>query len=88
MNSQPDKQPARSSWSNAIDALEVHVQALLGNQVHHFQLVAQGGGLILRGSAHTYYAKQLAQQIVTAETDLPILANEIVVLGRSHRSFS
>jgi hypothetical protein len=36
-------------------------------------------GLILRGYAHAYDAKQLAQDAVMVATELPILANEIEV---------
>ena len=39
-------------------------------------------GLVLLGSAHTYYIKQLVQQAVMAATSEPILANEIEVVGR------
>ena len=45
----------------------------------HFQLVVRDQGLVLRGHAHTYYAKQLAQQAVMETTSLPIQANEIEV---------
>ena len=43
------------------------------------RLVVVDKGLILRGYAHTYYAKQLAQHWVMEATRLPILANEIEV---------
>ena len=59
--------------------LEAHIQSRLGGQVREFQLVVLDKGLILRGHAHTYYAKQLAQQGVMEATRLPILANEIEV---------
>jgi len=36
-------------------------------------------GLVLRGRAQTYYAKQLAQHAVVEAAGLPILANEIEV---------
>jgi hypothetical protein len=36
-------------------------------------------GLVLRGRAHTYDAKQLAQHAAMESTTLPILENEIVV---------
>jgi hypothetical protein len=41
--------------------------------------VIQDNGLILRGQAHTYFAKQLAQHAAMEVTELPILANEIEV---------
>jgi hypothetical protein len=36
-------------------------------------------GLVLEGCAHSYFAKQLAQQVVMTATTLPIAANEIEV---------
>ncbi len=51
----------------------------LCGHVAEFQILLGDGGLILRGRARTYYAKQLAQETVMRFTDLPILANEIDV---------
>ena len=59
--------------------LEAHVQCLLSGQIHDFRLEVGGEGLILRGHAHTYYAKQLAQHAVMNATTVPIVANEIEV---------
>ncbi len=42
--------------------------------------LACGDGLVLEGHTHTYYAKQLAQHAVMEAVDLPIHANEIVVV--------
>lgn len=63
-----------------LDALEVHVQCRIGSRVRHFRLDWREAGLVLRGHALTYYAKQLAQHAVMAETRLPIRANEIEVM--------
>ena len=60
----------------------------IGNRIRHqlsgrlrdFRLEVLDAGLILRGRARTYYAKQLAQHAVMAASDLPILRNEIEVL--------
>ncbi len=59
--------------------IESHMQARLGSRVRHVRVVCRNNGVILQGIAHTYYAKQLAQQSVMEVTDLPILANEIEV---------
>jgi hypothetical protein len=67
------------STSNGLIELETHIQCRLGGQIREFRLVRVDKGLILRGYAHTYYAKQLAQQAVMEATRLPILANEIEV---------
>jgi len=59
--------------------LEVRLQGLLGGRVRNLRLVPKGDGIILRGFARTYYAKQLAQHAVMRQTPLPILVNEIEV---------
>jgi hypothetical protein len=47
--------------------------------VRDLGLIVSGDGLVLRGCAPNYYAKQLAQQAVLESSHLPILANEIEV---------
>jgi osmotically-inducible protein OsmY len=42
-------------------------------------VVLHAGGVILRGQARTFYAKQLAQHAAMDITGLPVLANEIEV---------
>jgi hypothetical protein len=59
--------------------LEVDLQCRLAGRVRDFCLIRTHGGIILRGSSRTYYAKQLAQHAVMQATNLPILANEIMV---------
>jgi hypothetical protein len=59
--------------------LEEHIQSRLTGRVHDLRLVLHEGGLVLRGHAHTYYAKQLAQHAVMDAMSLPIRANEIDV---------
>jgi hypothetical protein len=63
----------------AVTELERHIRRKLGGQIHDIRLVVGPKGLILRGRTRTYYAKQLAQHLVMAAMDLPILANEIEV---------
>jgi hypothetical protein len=65
--------------TNGVSELEAHVQCRLGGQIREFRLVVADKGLLLRGHARTYYAKQLAQHAVMEATGLPILANEIDV---------
>ena len=62
-----------------IDRLETHAQGRLNGRVRDFRLVLRGNGLILKGRAPTYYAKQLAQHVIMEATGLPIVANEIQV---------
>ena len=59
--------------------IETHVQARLGSRLRFLRVVCRNSGVVLQGSAHTYYAKQLAQHSVMEITNLPILANEIEV---------
>jgi hypothetical protein len=69
----------RMAETDGIDRLEAHLQSQLNGRVCGLHLLAAGQGLILRGHAHTYYAKQIAQHLVMEATELPILANEIEV---------
>jgi hypothetical protein len=59
--------------------LETHLLTQLGSRVRQLRVRCRNDGVVLRGSARTYHAKQLAQHLVMETTDLPILANEIVV---------
>jgi hypothetical protein len=59
--------------------IEEHVRHRLPGLLGGFQLVFRDKGLILRGHAHTYYAKQLAQHAVMEASSLPIRANEMEV---------
>jgi hypothetical protein len=79
MNGQVPEQGFDLTTGDGVAELEVHVQCRLGGQFRDFRVVATDQGLILRGQAHTYYAKQLAQHAVMEAIRLPILANEIEV---------
>jgi hypothetical protein len=65
---------------SGVDELEAHVQSALSGRVRRLRLVLQDAGLVLHGQTCTYYAKQLAQQIVMKSTALPILSNDIEVV--------
>ena len=78
MNPDIFTQPLAGSESG-LDQLENRVQERLCGRVRNLQLVRQDCGLVLRGFARTYHAKQLVQHAVMTETELPILANEIEV---------
>jgi hypothetical protein len=79
MNGQRSDEPHPLPGPAAIEQLEAEVQSRLVGRVRGLRLVAAGQGLILRGRARSYYAKQLAQHAVRAATALRILANEIEV---------
>ena len=55
------------------------IQRWLGGRVRDFQVYGSEGGVVLRGRATTYHAKQLAQQAVIEAISSPIRANEILV---------
>lgn|GEM_PF-866215 len=57
------------------------VGAMLDRRIRDLRIVIRGGGIVLRGRACSYHAKQLAQHAAMSVTDLPILANEIEVVG-------
>ena len=52
----------------------------LRGRLSGLRLELHAGGVVLRGTARTFYAKQLAQHAVMSGTDLPIARNEIEVL--------
>ncbi len=79
MNQENLGDPLESDVRGALDQLENRVQARLSGRVRDFRLHLQNSGIVLRGIANTYHAKQLAQHAVMTETELPILANEIEV---------
>jgi len=62
-----------------LDLLENRVVARLSGCIRDFRVLFQDCGIVLRGFARTYHAKQLAQHVVMTETQLPIVANEIEV---------
>jgi hypothetical protein len=65
-------------------AAEIHRLAAdtavrLRGRLSGLRLELRGGGVVLRGTAQSFYAKQLAQHAVMCGTDLPIVRNEIEV---------
>ena len=65
--------------SDRLEELEVRVQSKLCGRVRDLQLFFLDCGIVLRGFARSYHAKQLAQHVLMGVTALPILANEIEV---------
>ena len=70
---------ADATTRETLARIEEHVRQRLTRLLRDFQLIFRDDGLVLRGHAHTYYAKQLAQQAVMEASTLPIRANEIEV---------
>ena len=74
--------PAETNQTNSpvsFDALENRLQARLNGRVRGLRILIHSRGIVVRGFAHTYYAKQIAQHAIMAETSMPIVANEIEV---------
>ena len=76
MNEQP---VATCDSHDSVRQIEQLVLRRLNGRVRSLKLTVRDNGLVLRGHARTYYAKQLAQHAVMELTQLPIRANEIEV---------
>jgi len=59
--------------------LESLIERRLGNRIRDVRVMVRPTGLILRGRAATYHAKQLAQHAAMEKATMPILSNEIEV---------
>ncbi len=79
MNNLARKPAIDLATADGITELERRIRTRLGGQISQFQLEITTTGVILRGRARTYYAKQLAQHAVMEVTKLPILANAVDV---------
>lgn len=65
--------------SEDLEQIQQEVRRDLSLRVHNFRIRAVEEGLILEGRTKTYYGKQLVKHAVMDATDIPILANNIVV---------
>ena len=59
--------------------LESQVQRQMEGRVQDFRLVREHFGLVLLGHTNSYYMKQLVQEAVRQNSELPIVANRIAV---------
>lgn len=64
----------------AVDQLAAEAGDKLRGRLSDLRLELHGGGIVIHGTARSFYAKQLAQHAVMSGTDLPIARNEIEVL--------
>jgi len=60
-------------------ACKVHISSLLGGRIDGLRVLIRDDGIVLQGRSRTYHAKQLALHAVMEATELPVVANEIVV---------
>ena len=70
----------RVARSSEIARLAANTAEKLRGRLSGLRLELHTGGVVLRGTARSFYAKQLAQHAVMSGTDLPIVRNEIEVL--------
>jgi hypothetical protein len=79
MNDQEALETQKTASTIDLDELENRLQAQLSGRVRDLQVRLHDCGIVLRGFARTYHAKQIAQHAIMVETNVPILANEIEV---------
>ena len=63
-----------------IERLAAETGRKLRGRLTDLRIERQGGGVVLRGTARSFYAKQLALHAVISGTRLPVVRNEIRVL--------
>jgi len=80
MYAQINRSERQDHQTATLDDLEAHLQSQLTGRIRRLRLLDRQGGLVLQGQANTYYAKQLAQEIVMNATTLTLAANEIEVV--------
>jgi len=66
--------------SEFLQDLEMIVKTRLAGYVSQLQLIEFANGLILRGSCKSFYAKQMAQELLMQLGNFRLIANEIVVV--------
>jgi len=76
----PNSMKPTSLTLQDLECHQTRIQKYLGSRVQQLQLQTYGGGLILRGLARTYHAKQLAQHAAQSMTRLAIVANQIEIV--------
>jgi len=80
MKSAPTDDGIDTARRDELDRLESHLQNQCSGRVRNLRLRHSGAGIVLDGTAHSYYAKQLAQQALMQATELAIAANQIEVV--------
>jgi osmotically-inducible protein OsmY len=74
-----NEQLATCDAHDSVRQLEPLVLRRLNGTLRSLKLTIRDAGVVLRGHARTYYAKQLAQHAVMQLTKVRIRANEIEV---------
>ena len=62
-----------------LSPVETEVDRQLRGRLHEFRIRSDGQGIVLAGTAPSFYVKQLAQHAVQRLTPLTIVRNDIEV---------
>ena len=63
-----------------LDQIATRIFQALRSRLRSLRIVLHPNGIVLHGSAYSYYGKQLAQHAVIRATNHPLLGNEISVM--------
>jgi hypothetical protein len=80
-----ERGPTVSSVVDELDRLAADTADKLRGRVVGLRIELCGAGVVLRGTARSYYAKQLALHAVMNGMQRPIVRNEIEVTGATVR---
>jgi hypothetical protein len=75
-----DLDPKATSVAAEIDRLAAETGRMLRGRLTGLRIELLGGGVVLSGTARSFYAKQLALHAVMTGTRLPVVRNEIRVV--------
>ena len=75
-----EQDPKAKSVATEIDRLAVETGVMLRGRLAELRLELRDGGVVLSGTARSFYAKQLALHAVMTGTHLPVVRNEIQVI--------
>jgi hypothetical protein len=73
------QQNPKTAVEAEIDRLAARTGKMLRGRLTGLRIELRGEGVVLCGTARSFYAKQLAQHAVMTGTELPIVRNEIEV---------
>lgn len=71
--------PQPAAVVTEIGQLAAATAEMLRGRLTDLRIELRGDGVVLRGTARSFYAKQLAQHAVMTGTELPVVRNEIEV---------
>ncbi|HVK09407.1 MAG TPA: BON domain-containing protein [Gemmataceae bacterium] len=75
-----EQDPKGMSVEGGIDRLSAETGNMLRGRLTGLRIELLDGGVVLSGTARSFYAKQLALHAVMTGTHLPVVRNEIQVI--------